>query len=747
MNTVGMNVEEAISALQGGDPSRAKAICEKLLSVQPEDAVALQVLGLSYYHLGDVNNSLKSLKRSFSLDSASGLVANNIASILQEADRIEEAMPYAHKATELDPRNADAFNNFGMICRKMHDFRKAEGYFTRAIRLDKSNPMFLVNLGELYIALERLDDSERILKKALMYDANSIPAKNNLGIIFQKKGNLKEALKVFNEINELVPGDPEVLNNIGIVYLKMRELADAKEYFQQALKLNREYFPAYINLANLYLDLGEKHRAIELCESVLQLNPNFVPARRKLAEIYKEQDRFSESVIEIRNAIQLESANPEGYIAYAEILEHFGKLDLAEEQLSLAVEKSGGSANMLLRKAAFAERSHQLDKASELLEKVQSTDKTVEIDKKILQSILCRRNGQPNEANQLLNNLVETVPEIESGSEVYLREKAKNLEKLKKFDEAIEYYKRAAKLRHTDPVLGFSKERCARSFDEQIKFFTADKLAALPKFKSGVNQPGPVPVFIVGFPRSGTTLLEQILCSHPKIIAGDELEFLNRIVDQMPSDLATDKSYPICLESLIVLENRQEIVEKWRNQYLDQALEVGLMPAGASFFTDKMPLNLNYLPLIAMIFPDSPVIHMMRNPMDSVLSSVFSGFSSQTTWAHNLEEAAYYFTQTLRLANHNRERIDMKYMLLRYEDLVSEQQLWSRKIIEFLGIEWNDRCLDFHETKRVSKTASYEQVTRKIYRTSVARYKNYEKHLAKQLEILEPAMEQFGYLD
>ena len=133
--------------------------------------------------------------------------------------------------------------------------------------------------------------------------------------------------------------------------------------------------------------------------------------------------------------------------------------------------------------------------------------------------------------------------------------------------------------------------------------------------------------------------------------------------------------------------------------------------------------------------------------MDSALSSMFSNFAHGMPWANSLESAANYYRSEIELVNHYRDTLKIDYLTVRYEDLVAEQEKWSRKVIDYLGVEWDDRCLDFHKTKRVARTASYAQVNQKMYTTSVARYRNYEKFLDKPLEILRPVMEQFGYLD
>lgn len=268
----------------------------------------------------------------------------------------------------------------------------------------------------------------------------------------------------------------------------------------------------------------------------------------------------------------------------------------------------------------------------------------------------------------------------------------------------------------------------------------------MPEYYPENDRAKSIPVFIVGLPRSGTTLLEQILCSHPGIVAGGELSFISEILDSATKDIGSDKFYPECLAELND-NNIVTVAGKWREYYLTRAKELDIEMEGSNWFTDKMPLNTNHLLLISLIFPESPIIHIVRNPMDACLSTMFSNFAHGHDWANNIVHTAIYSKAVFGLVEHYQENLKMKFMQLRYEDLVADQEKWSRKVINFVGEDWDDSVLDFHETKRVARTASYAQVNQKIYTSSVARYKKYEKHLKEPLEILRPVMRRYGYLD
>jgi len=206
-----------------------------------------------------------------------------------------------------------------------------------------------------------------------------------------------------------------------------------------------------------------------------------------------------------------------------------------------------------------------------------------------------------------------------------------------------------------------------------------------------------------------------------------------------------DKTWPECLDSFSEAEKKEKLSEM-RRFYLDQVSNLQVVDMKGHYFTDKMPLNLLSLPLIYLLFPDSPIIHIVRNPLDSCVSNYFSCFGSSNQHALNIKDAAEYFRMTYEFAGTICERINgLKYMQIRYEDLVADTESIIRKVIEFTGEPWNDACLNYQSTKRVSRTISYDQVTQAIYQSSVERYRHYETYLSEAMEILRPIMDQCGY--
>jgi len=739
-------VNDAISAFESGSYVLARQICSELLESAPDIPDAQHVYALSCYQLRDMEAAAVAFKKAISLMPNNSWVNSNYALFLKDTGHLGDAERYGRLAVELDKKNPDAYNNLGTILRSKGSLQEAIKAFKSSLNLQPSATSVLVNLGEVYLKLDKLTEAENIFHKVLELETENDAARNNLGVVYQRKQELDKALQIYKDLLARTPGDVEVLNNIGLVYRDLQDRLSAEKYFQEAIRLDPVYVQPYKNLADLYVDRRNLDAAIKLCKQSISINKTSPVGYQKLASIYKEQDRPQLAKEAIDHAMQLAPSDYELYITRASIFENFGKVEEARADYMEAAELARNSPLVLLKWAQFEERVNNLAEARRILEEISSPEAVLEPEIHLLKSVIFRRQGDLDSAIKQLENLRYSDEEQSKLATAIFREKANIFDKQKKYTEALKYYILAAKSREASQGIKFSPDEYCTSVESEIGLLNRSFLKRISGLGVKHESDKPVPIFIVGFPRSGTTLLEQILCSHPKIVAGDELPFINEIVDKAPGELNSTKPYPGFLTDLVQHSNSEEIVLEWRRYYQSRAEELGLRETGVSYYTDKMPLNLHYLPLISIIFPESPIIHIMRNPMDSVLSSVFSNFAFGMSWANDLSYAANYYKDTMRQANHVIENMSLNYLLLTYEDLVSEQEEWTRKIIEFVGLEWDERCLDFHKTKRVAKTASYEQVTKKIYSSSVARYRNYEEHLAEPLEILKPVMEKYGYL-
>ena len=323
-----------------------------------------------------------------------------------------------------------------------------------------------------------------------------------------------------------------------------------------------------------------------------------------------------------------------------------------------------------------------------------------------------------------------------------LLEKGRLLDRLGRYDEAFACFD-AAKRRACETTGKRYFDRQAGEMAQRLRqFFISDRvrlLRAAPK-EAGRAQP----IFILGFPRSGTTLVEQALSSHPNISAGDELPFINEFSDRIPRLLGSPLSYPEALSELWMGDNRRGL-ELLRDAYLQKVEMRGVVAPDSAWFTDKMPLNEMHLGLISLIFPRSPLIHILRHPLDVVLSAYSHHLTHGYFCAFALETIAQHYVLVMDLVHHYRAQMALRYLPIRYEDMVEDMSGSVRRMLDFVGESFDQRCVNFQDNQRVPHTPSYAQVKQNLYDRSRFRYRHYRRHLEPVIPILKPVMDRLGY--
>ncbi len=234
------------------------------------------------------------------------------------------------------------------------------------------------------------------------------------------------------------------------------------------------------------------------------------------------------------------------------------------------------------------------------------------------------------------------------------------------------------------------------------------------------------------------------MSAHPRIAAGDELPLINDLTILMPQMLGSPLGYPESLADLWMGDQREGL-DNLRDYYLQRARQMGATPPGAAWFTDKMPLNETHLGLIGLMFPAAPIIHVMRHPLDVVLSAFSNLLTHGFYCSYALDTIARHYLVVMDLVEHYRREMPLRYLAIRYEDIVADQESHVRRMLEFVGAEFDPRCLRFHENRRYARTASYAQVTEQLYDRSRYRYRRYRDQLAPVIPLLEPAIVKLGY--
>ena len=551
------------------------------------------------------------------------------------------------------------------------------------------------------------------LRRLLDHAPTALAALNLLYDRRARQGQFPAAEAVLSRIVRLDPGNPLPALALASLLVRRDALAAAEPFARNAVRLAPTHPMAHALMGLILTEghqplAGEHHyrRALALTEA---------PSAQLLANLawnLKAQGRVAEARALYEQAAALGPAAFNTLYGWARLEEADRQFVRSAQLLDQAEALAPGHPRLALQRA-----------------------------------VLHRRQDEDAAALALLDGLDRPLQAAGSQVDVgllldVLAERGVLLDKMGRHADSFDAFARskAAMRRFTGQAY---KAAEAEALAQRLKgFFTAERVALLPR--AGVRPDIAQPVFIVGFPRSGTTLVEQTLSAHPRISAGDELPVIGELTGLVPQLLASPMPYPEGLADLW-FGDRSFGLDTLRDHYLQRARQFGAIGEGADWFTDKMPLNETHLGLITLVFPKAPVIHLIRHPLDVALSVFANHMSHGFDCAAELGAIVRHYLLIADLMEHYRANLPLNYLAVRYEDLVDDQETWVRRMLAFIGADYDPRCLDFHENRRYARTASYAQVAEKLHGRSRYRYRAYLKELAPVIPALEPVIRRLGY--
>lgn len=591
---------------------------------------------------------------------------------------------------------------------------------------------------------EAIEQYHRILK----INPNHVDARHYLGLAIAWQGDIEHGLLDVEHSVRLRPTDPIFNNNLAMLYEEVGRLQEAETHFQRSLKLKPDYLPALRNLAKLLWRRNKYYLAGSHLKDLLRRDPVDRESRALLAEVYGAVGEIASMCKEFETVLAQDPLNVKVCIRYAELLSRVGRSDeaVAVCQRLLALQNPDPDVRVLCTLAIIEEHRNCLDEAEYWLRQALQRAPQGPAIRRLMSTICLRRGDLPGAHDWLQGVDVSKLPLDEQYNHGFalgdlLDKEGRHEEAFSAYRQGNEAYKQLLEKRYAQRF--YDPERIQRQYGQLKVFFTRERVTALKAF-SPVAAGDAEPLFIVGFPRSGTTLLEQMLAVHPAIQAGDELSAMNLLRTSSAARLGSLVDYPECLNELQNPKKHQAL-QGFREFYLTYAREAGALRPDRTLFTDKMPLNEEHLGLIHLVFPQSPIVHMIRHPLDVVWSCYSNALLHGYHCALDLESAAFHYVQTLDLVEHYLSNIPLRYIRLCYEDLVEKTESELRRLLQFLGLPWDSTLLEFHRSKRVARTASYAQVTQKLYSSSLGRWRHYRKPLASAIEILEPCLKKLGY--
>ena len=553
----------------------------------------------------------------------------------------------------------------------------------------------------------------------------------------RNEGELAERLA--RDVLELAPGR---LTALSVLYERRKAAGAqtaAEALIRRIVALAPNNFWSVNEITLLMLGRGNMPEAERHARNAMRIAPDNAQSHYLMGLALTELYRPAFAEYHYLRALELSGGrDPAVLTNLALCLKNQGKMAQARALYEESLRAAPTVLHTLLGFARLEEADRNLDAALALLDRaaVLAPDNP---SVALLRAVVLGRKGDAPAALALLEQLGEGAANL--GPSEYL-EQGRLLDKIGRYEEAFAAYDAGkARLREATGI-AYLDEHAQAQITRLRGFFTRRRLATLPR--ATVRSDGAQPIFILGFPRSGTTLLEQTLTAHPRIAAGDELPFVHEITALMPRMLDSPLTYPEALAELWMADHRDDL-DNLRDHYLRKVAQLGVVPVGAAWFTDKMPLNETDLGLIALLFPSAPLLHVVRHPLDVVLS-VYSNLLTHGNYcAYALETVAVHYARIADLVAHYQAEMDLHCMTVRYEDMVDNQQASIRRILAFIGEEFDPGCLAFHENRRYARTASYAQVSEKLYDRSRFRYRHYLAQLAPVIPILQPVMDRLGY--
>ncbi len=556
----------------------------------------------------------------------------------------------------------------------------------------------------------------------------------------RRQGADPAAERLCLEVLELSPGQQDLLWMLS----RLREAAvpEATEALVgRIVATNPNHVPATQDLALRLLRRGALAEAETHARNAVRIAPNEPQSHNLLGMVLTEAHQPRTGEFHYHRVLELSGARDPILLAnLAWCLKLQGRMAEARALYEESVAAAPDVFQTLLGWARLEEADRQFGRAAELLDRAERLAPG-HPSLRLLRAVLHGRTGDHAAALAVLEGMAGERGEAGLGPEELL-EKGRLLDRIGQYGNAFAAFAEGKRLTSQLTGHAYLAEHAATLAARLRLFFTAGRLATLPR--AGVRTDVPQPVFILGFPRSGTTLVEQTLTAHPSIAAGDELPFVAQIAEMMPRLLSSPLAYPEALSELW-MGDRHEGLDNLRDHYLQRVRQAGILRRSAALFTDKMPLNEFHLGLIALLFPAAPLIHVLRHPLDVVLSVVSNQLTHGFYCGYALESAARHFALVSDLVEHYRTEMALRYLPVRYEDLVDDQEGQVRRMLDFAGVAFDPACLAPHENRRYARTASYAQVTEPIYDRSRERWRRYRAELEPVIPLLLPAIERLGY--
>ena len=673
-----------VVALQQGNPQRAVELINRAIAVNPSVAAFHGNLAEAYRALGQPERAAGCCQVALRLQPNYPEAANNLGLAWLAQDKLEAAATQFREALRLKPGVAMVHNNLGNALRLQGNRAQAIDQFQRALAIDPGLAEAHTNLGQLLLELRRLPEAAHHCREAVRLRPNFPEAHNNLGNVLREQSRLTDAKACYVEALRLNPDLAMTYNNIGQAVQEEGRLDDAVTWYQKALQLEPGSARIHGNLASALAEQEKQAEATAEYQRALELDPNHAEAHHGLGTIVHDEGDFPGAAARFREALRLKPDLVAAHTSLGTVLEELGEFEAALASFREALRHDPDCAGALGQLATTLR------------------GKLPDDDRAAMQRLLSDPDLPPGKALALHFGLAQA------------------LDAQGAYAEAAEHLRRGNAHRQAECQkrgLAYDSAEHGKFVDDLIATFTPAFFERVRGFGLDTERP----VFIVGLPRSGTTLIEQILASHSQVYGAGELRYVRDTFEALPRATNRVDAAPVrCVGTL-----SRDTCGHLAQAHLER---LNRLNGAALRVADKMPDNYLHLGFIATLFPRAKLIHCRRDLRDVAVSCWITNFR-QIRWAFDADAIASRFREYRRLMEHWRRVLPVPLLEVDYEETVADLEGVARRLVAWCGLEWEPVCLAFHETRRPVRTASVTQVRQPIYHRSVGRWKHYEQAL------------------
>ncbi len=672
--------------MQAGRLAPAEQLCRDILRVQPNHAAALHLWGIIAYRANNLPAAIELIRRAIAADGTVAHYHCNLGEMCRLAGQTDAALAAGRAALAIDPGLAQAHNNVGIVYYERDAFDDAIAHYRRATALSPGYAEAWSNLGNAFRAQKKNEDALAAYRRACELRPGYADAISNMGTTLRDAGRFDEAEAAYRRALALKPNDPNILNNLALLLKDSEQLDEAAALLSRSLSADANNVKTLIYFVLVRVEQKIVSEAEIAAQRALTLAPDDAEVINAMGLVRYEQQRPEEALALFRQALVIKPDLAETHNNIGTILKEDGNLTEARERLNRAIELDPHQINYYFNLADMK--------------------KFVAGDSDLMAMERLSRDGSlPQAARVRLNFAL-----------------AKAYDDIGRFDDAFRHMQEGNRQKRSR--IAYDEKQALEQFDRIRASFDRGLLARKP---GGFHSD--VPIFVLGMPRSGTTLIEQILAAHPAVHGAGELTDFGRLANQISDANGNLCRYP---DDVAGLSDDQ-----LRNLGKDYVGRLRRLSPDAPRITDKMPGNFVFVGLIHMALPDARIIHVRRDPRDTCLSCYSKLFSAPQDFTYDLAELGRYYRQYDSLMTHWRETLPRGRMFeVRYEDVIADLETWARRIVHHCGLDWDAACIAFHEVRRPVRTASASQVRQPIYRSSEGRWRNYGDNLESLLAAL-----------